>query len=153
MSCLSKFSSCDIVSFWPRMSTMLYLAKSGLKSVSKSVSTCCSPTLHVSPHHGGACPMWGQKEVSTQQARCWISCYFSRPTRPNLAQDGVQGALGTGHAGLGQGSEFPVFYPFATWSPIERSKTLRANRRVARLWALSQAPGVLSPHGRRGREF
>lgn len=34
----------------------------------------------------------------------------------------------TCRAGWG-GQNFPVFYPFATWSPIERNGTLRANRR------------------------
>lgn len=71
--------------------------------------------------------------MSTPEARCWISCYFSRPARPNSAQDGVQGHWGQDMQVWGRGSEFPVFYPFATWSPIERNKTLRANRRVARL--------------------
>lgn len=50
--------------------------------------------------------MWGQKEVSTQQARCWISCYFSRPTRPNLAQDGVRGHWGQDMQVWGRGVRF-----------------------------------------------
>lgn len=90
------------------------------------------PPPHLPPclcHPHGARPGWGQKEVSTQHARCWIGCYFSRPTGPDPARGGGGGLWGQDMQGRGGGQNFPVFYPFATWSPIERSGTLRANRR------------------------
>lgn len=67
-----------------------------------------SPLPPVSPVTSahGACPMWGQKEVSTQQARCWIGCYFSRPTTPNLAQDGVWALWGQDMQVWGRGQNF-----------------------------------------------
>lgn len=85
---------------------MAYQAKPGLKTFFKSVSTCCSPSPPSVSRHHGACPMWGQKEVSTQQARCWIGCYFSRPTRPNLAQDGVRALWGQDMQVWGGGQNF-----------------------------------------------
>lgn len=75
---------------------MLYLADPGLKASSTTVSICLSsspsrpPTPCPPPH--GAHPTWGQKEVSTRHTRCWIGCYFSRPTGPDLAQGGVGGS-------------------------------------------------------------
>lgn len=88
------------------------------------------PPSTLSPPPHGACPTRGQKEVSTQHARCWIGCYFSRPTGPDPARGGGGGLWGQDmQGGVGGGQNFPVFYPFATWSPIERNGTLRANRR------------------------
>lgn len=84
-------------------------------------------------------------------SRCWISCYFSVPTGAQPGPGWGWGALGTGHAGRGWGAEFSCIYPFATWSPIERNGTLRANRRG---WlALGPQPGPRSPvpSGRRGK--
>jgi hypothetical protein len=91
---------------------MLYLAKPGLKLSSKPMSICQSSFSALSPtclpFPRGA-SLWEQKEVSTQHARCWIGCYFSRPSGPNPAQGGVGGTLGTGHAGLGEGQNFLYF--------------------------------------------
>lgn len=56
----TKSASCDMVTSCLRMPAMLCLAKPGLKSFSKPVST-----WYPSPHHHGARPIWGQKEVST----------------------------------------------------------------------------------------
>lgn len=113
---------------------MLYLAKPWIKtpypSLCPSTSPAPQPTSHhVSPPPDGAWPMCRQKEVSTQHARCWIGCYFSRPTGPDLARGGGGGLWGQDMQGGWAGQNFPVFYPFATWSPIERNGTLRANRR------------------------
>lgn len=77
----------------------------------------------------GARPLVGTEGSEHTASRCWISCYFSRPTGPQPARVGVGGSGDrTCRAGVG-GQNFPVFYPFATWSPIERNGTLRANRR------------------------
>ena len=77
----------------------------------------------------GASPRRGQKEVSTQHARCWIGCYFSRPTGPNPAQGRGGGSGDRTCRAEERGQNFPVFYPFATQSPIEKNGSLRANRR------------------------
>lgn len=131
LASLNKFSY-DIVSFLPEDAN-LYLATPGLKSFAKSVSACprpIHPSAFPSPRRLSHVRTEGAEHTAN---RCWIGCYFSRPTRPNPAQDGVRGHWGQDMQVWGRGSEFPVFYPFATWSPIERNKTLRANRRVARL--------------------
>lgn len=50
-------------------------------------------SVHLHPHHRPCLPTTpshvGQKEVSTQDTCCWIACYFSRPTGPDLARGGV----------------------------------------------------------------
>lgn len=106
---------------WPSPGLKL-LTQPGSVHLSSSVSHHISPSPRRLSHAG-------QKEVTTQYARCWIGCYFSRPTGPDPARGGGGGSGDrTCRAGWG-GQNFPVFYPFATCSPIERNGTLRANRR------------------------
>lgn len=73
--------------------------------------------------------MWGQKEVSTQHPAVGLVAISPVPRGPTRPGVGVGGLWGQDMQGRGGGQNFPVFYPFATWSPIERNGTLRANRR------------------------
>lgn len=123
-------SSCHIVRSLLRVLQKLYLPCPGLKLLylhlcpAPAQPPACLP-VRPSPRRR---PLCGQKEVSTQHARCWIGCYFSRSTGPNPAQ-GVGGSGDRTCRAGARGQNFPVFYPFATWSPIERNGSLRANRR------------------------
>lgn len=92
---------------------ILYLPKPWIKTPYKACVQLPAllpspPSLHVSPPPRGVCPWWGQKEVSTQHARCWIGCYFSRPTGPTQPRVGV-GASGDRTCRAGErGQNFPV---------------------------------------------
>ena len=112
---------------------MLYLAKPWNKTNSPSLgpSACPAPrpaSRLVSPAPRRL-PRVGTagREHAAHPLLDWLLFLPSHGARPGPGWG--WGALGTGHAGLGRGQNFPVFYPFATWSPIERNGTLRANRR------------------------
>lgn len=110
---------------------MLYLAEPWIKApypawVYPPVRLCLPPRLPLP-----TAPVPRGTEGSDHTARPlldWLLFLPSHGARPGPGWG--WGALGTGHAGRGGGGQnFPVFYPFATWSPIERNGTLRANRR------------------------
>lgn len=102
---VNPFSFCNIVRALPEDApVVLYLPKPWIKTLSEA---CIQPAFpHVSPFSRGARPPWGQKEVSTQHARCWIGCYFSRPTGPDPAQGGGGGLWGQDMQGWGERAEF-----------------------------------------------
>nr|KAF6355356.1 hypothetical protein mMyoMyo1_011518 [Myotis myotis] len=97
---------------------------------------------------------WGQKEVSTQHARCWIGCYFSRSTGPNPAQGGGRGLWGQDMQGWGERAEFSCVLSICNLvTNREKWVSEGEQERAAWLWAPSQAPRVLSPLERRGKEL
>lgn len=108
-----KFSFCNIVRSLPEdASVILYLSIPGLKllthaCVQQPAQLSIPPSPHrVFPTPHGDRPMWGQKEVSTQHARCWIGCYFSHPVGPNPAQGGGGGLWGQDMQGWRERAEF-----------------------------------------------
>lgn len=110
---MSKCNSCTTVRPLPEDVPVTVPAQPWIKApylppMSSSLphSLAHLPSCVTPPH--GARPMWGQKEVSTQHARCWIGCYFSRSTGPNPAQGGGGGSGDRTCRAGERGQNFPV---------------------------------------------
>lgn len=132
---VNPFSFCNIVRALPEDApVILYLPKPWIKMPNEA---CVQPPAQLPsppspmclPFPAAPIPCGDRRKSARSMPAVGLVAISPVPRGPTRPRVGVGGSGDRTCRAGERGQNFPVFYPFATWSPIERNGSLRANRR------------------------